>query len=111
MSQEFVLMQPEQRLVLEHYLRGVDPIVTHRALKRAVSYEVFLRWEKAAFGNKKERASDYGRTNTQEAFAESFAQMHHTPREAWAPSTHKLHALMEHFNNNHPDHKDSWHSL
>ncbi len=43
MSQEFVLMQPEQRLVLEHYLRGVDPIVTHRALKRAVSYEVFLR--------------------------------------------------------------------
>ncbi len=70
-----------------------------------------VEWEKAAFGNKKERASDYGRTNTQEAFAESFAQMHHTPREAWAPSTHKLHALMEHFNNNHPDHKDSWHSL
>jgi len=36
-------MQPDQRLILEHYLRGVDPIVTHRALKRSVPYEVFLR--------------------------------------------------------------------
>ncbi len=29
--------------MLEHYLRGVDPIVTHRALKRGIPYEVFLR--------------------------------------------------------------------
>ncbi len=43
MTQELVLIQPEQRLILEHYLRGVDPIVTHRALKKAVPYEVFLR--------------------------------------------------------------------
>lgn len=29
--------------MLEHYLRGVDPIVTHRALKKGIPYEVFLR--------------------------------------------------------------------
>lgn len=42
-STALVLASPEKRLVLEHYLRGVDPIVTHRALKKAVTYEAFLR--------------------------------------------------------------------
>ena len=40
---DLILVQPEQRLILEHYLRGVDPIVTHRALKKLIPYEVFLR--------------------------------------------------------------------
>jgi len=42
-SQELVLVKPAQRLILEHYLRGVDPIVTHRAVKANTPYETFLR--------------------------------------------------------------------
>lgn len=42
-STEIALQIPERRLVLEHYLRGVDPIVTHRSVSKTLPYEAFLR--------------------------------------------------------------------
>ncbi len=97
--------------VLTHEFGHAAHSALHDAASKHGIKAKLVEWEKSAFGNKKERASDYGKTNTQEAFAESFAQMHHTPKEAWAPSTHKLAALVEHFNSNHPEHKESWNKL
>lgn len=82
-----------------------DAAEQHRAKK------ILAEWEKATFGNKKDRASQYARTNTEEGWAESFAQMHHTPKSEWAPSTHRVAALVEHFKANDPYHKESWSKL
>ncbi len=97
--------------VLTHEFGHAAHGALHEAAAKHGVKAKLTEWERTTFGNKKERASEYGKTNTHEAFAESFAQMHHTPKEAWAPSTHKLAHLMEHFNSHEPHHKESWDKL